>query len=66
MFPSRSWLAIMQKAIKSGIHREVGSDALPVPNDTSLSDIHVLREFGLDRERVQWHHYSLTNDDFLS
>jgi hypothetical protein len=67
LFPSRSWFGITQKASKSGIRRTVGSDALSIPIDMSLSDLHIVKEFAIEPgKRVQWQHEythaQLTND----
>jgi hypothetical protein len=68
MFPSRSWHSIMQKAKRWEIRREVVErEALPVPKDVSLSDLEVVREYGLEPgEHVQWYHYHFTNDLTIS
>ncbi len=63
LFPSRSWLAIMRKAIKLGVPRLVGRDKTDIPADTSMSDMYVFTEFALEPgKRVQWVHDYLHDD----
>jgi hypothetical protein len=57
LFPTRSWVAIIQKAAAKGIRRIAGSDKLDIPREMSLSDVRVQKEFALQPgERVQWQH----------
>jgi hypothetical protein len=66
MLPSRSWKAILNKAERLGIDRPVTSSDTGIPVDTSLSDIHVLTEFNLDRKPVQWVRAYVSQQDSLS
>jgi hypothetical protein len=66
MLPSRSWKSILNKAKRLGVDRPVTSSDTEIPVDTSLSDIHVLTEFKLDRKPVQWVRDYLSNGNSLS
>jgi hypothetical protein len=73
VFPSRSWRAIVSRAIDEHIPKQVikRNDGLEVPTKTSLTDIAVLNEFMLSAEtmqavgkmRVQWQHYHIERQD---
>jgi DNA invertase Pin-like site-specific DNA recombinase len=67
--PSRSWASIVAKARKlnppvARLYTKHESNG--IPQDMSISDMNVLREFMLKPgERVQWHKEQLTNADIL-
>ncbi|HEX6478729.1 MAG TPA: recombinase family protein [Ktedonobacteraceae bacterium] len=72
MFPTRSWLALARQAELAGVRREVvGREVLSVPNDMSLSDYHLIKEFALQPgKHVQWEHEfrrdDVSNRDYSS
>jgi hypothetical protein len=73
LFPSRSWQAIVSKAINESIPKQVikRNDGLAVPTNTSLTDLAVVNEFMLEPgKRVQWQHYhqerQTSNEDGIS
>jgi DNA invertase Pin-like site-specific DNA recombinase len=72
LLPTRSWTAIVKRAIRLKVKRLVphnhgGNDVLDIPTDTSITDLYMFKEFGLSRERVQWFrefvHDQISNGD---
>lgn len=68
MLPTRSWLALKGKANKSGIYREAPIVPSSIPENVSLSDLRVVKEFAIQPgKRVQWQHQfieiQITNGD---
>lgn len=66
LFPTRSWQAIVSKAIELHVPRQLikRNEQWPIPKDTSMSDMEVIKKYGLEPDkRVQWQHEIIVKED---